>query len=207
MKQIKRHGWRQTAVSLPIRSALLCAGGFATVPAAARRCDLESGCAVPCERSRKSLRTITPLCARWSSRLGLSPNRFSRRGRSRLSSCTCSLSTANFVDTEAFGDVIWLCPLGSPRVETLRQKCSTPAFHFRIDVSGAAQDPDFAQLRLLFTREMFERAPAEDLGAFVALEHLNMRDQGRIKNRCPAWLHQELGGVESSFLGELAPHT
>src|SRR3974390_3417184 len=69
MKQIKRRGWRQTAVSLPIRGALLCAGGFATVPAAARRCDLESVCAVPCERSRKSLRTITPLCARWSSRL------------------------------------------------------------------------------------------------------------------------------------------
>src|SRR3974377_2339901 len=36
---------------------------------AARRCDLESACAVPGERSRKSLRTITPLCARWSSRL------------------------------------------------------------------------------------------------------------------------------------------
>ena len=38
----KRRGWRQTAVSLPIRSALLCAGGFGK---AARRCDLESACA------------------------------------------------------------------------------------------------------------------------------------------------------------------
>src|SRR3974390_808374 len=60
----KRRGWRQTAVSLPIFAALFFVpAGFLQFR------QLLAASILKMLAPRKSLRTITPLCARWSSRL------------------------------------------------------------------------------------------------------------------------------------------